>query len=74
MHTVTTAKGARPAYGTVAYYTDLIGPEVPSETLVLKLVDQVANELVLGELERITHIRSLLAAAAQIRAELAAAR
>jgi hypothetical protein len=70
--TVTAPAPVRPAYGTVEYYTDLLGPEAPSETLILRLVDQVVNELVLGEPERITHVRSLLAAATHIRAGLAA--
>lgn len=72
MDTVTTQPVERRAYGSVAYYVDLVGPEAPSETLVLKLLDQIANELVLGELERITHIRSLLAAAKQLSTESAA--
>jgi len=74
MSTVPTTAPARRTHGSVAYYADLIGGAYPSDSLILTLVDDVANDRihdVTGE-DRLANIRNLLAAAKQVRAEMAA--
>jgi hypothetical protein len=71
---MSTVAPARRTFGSLAYYLDLLGPTAPGETMVLTLIDQVANDLVISDRDRLTHIRSLLAAAQLLRGEQGAAR
>lgn len=68
MDTVTALPADRRAYGSIAYYADLIGGAYPADGLILTLIDDQANHPIHDtDVGRLDNIRNLLTAARQVR-------
>jgi hypothetical protein len=65
------ATAVRPESGSIAYYRDMLAAPA-GDTMMLTLIDQIANDLDLDDADRITHVRNLLAANKMLKAQAAA--